>query len=94
MRKREITFYQAMQMGAEHLKPMIKHEADKKKKQKYLSAFILKNILCVLFCILVVSFFSSFFGTENSMVGVTTVLLILTFRFTNLDFKISSQHLH
>ena len=35
MRKREITFYQAMQMGAEHLKPMIKHEADKKKKQKY-----------------------------------------------------------
>ena len=91
MRKREITFYQAMQMGAEHLKPMIKHEADKKKKQKYLSAFILKNILCVLFCILVVSFFSSFFGTENSMVGVTTVLLILTFRFTNLDFKISQS---
>ena len=91
MGKNNMTFYQAMQLGAERLKPMIKNEEDKKTKQKYLGAFILKNILCILFCMLVVVFFSSFFGSENSMVGVVTILLVLTFRFTNLDFKIDQS---
>ena len=48
MGKNNMTFYQAMQLGAERLKPMIKNEEDKKTKQKYLGAFILKNILCIL----------------------------------------------
>ena len=42
MGKNNMTFYQAMQLGAERLKPMIKNEEDKKTKQKYLGAFILK----------------------------------------------------
>lgn len=91
MAENNMTFYQAMQLGAEKLKPMIKNEENKKTKQKYLGAFILKNILCILFCMLVVVSFSSFFGTENSMVGVATILIILTFRFTNLDFKIGQS---
>lgn len=91
MGERKMTFYQAMQLGPERLKPMIKNEENKKTKQKYLWAFISKNILCMLFCILVVSSFSSFFGKENSMVGVVTILLVLTFRFTNLDFKVNQS---
>ncbi|WP_343337204.1 hypothetical protein TPELB_22970 [Terrisporobacter petrolearius] len=86
-----MSFYQAMQLGAAQLKPLIKEESDKKLKQKYTGALITKNILCMLFCILVVSSFSNIFGKENSIVGVVTVILILTFRFANLDFKIKQS---
>ena len=81
-----MSFYQAMQLGAINLKPLIKETEDKKLKQKYITAFVLKNILCLLFCIFVVSSFSNIFGNENSVVGVVTVLSLLTFRFSNLDF--------
>ena len=67
-----MSFYQAMQLGAAQLKPLIKEESDKKIKQKYIGALIIKNILCMLFCILIVSSFSSIFGSENSIVGVMT----------------------
>ena len=84
MGKNNMTFYQAMQLGAERLKPMIKNEEDKKTKQKYLGAFILKNILCILFCMLVVVFFSSFFGSENSMVlGVFMIYAICPYLASN-----------
>ncbi len=86
-----MSFYQAMQLGAAQLKPLIKEESDKKIKQKYIGALIIKNILCMLFCILIVSPFSSIFGSENSIVGVVTVMLILTFRFANLDFKVKQS---
>lgn len=46
-----MSFYQAMQLGAINLKPLIKETEDKKLKQKYITAFVLKNILCLLFCI-------------------------------------------
>ena len=48
-----MSFYQAMQLGAINLKPLIKETEDKKLKQKYITAFVLKNILCLLFCIFV-----------------------------------------
>ena len=51
-----MSFYQAMQLGAINLKPLIKETEDKKLKQKYITAFVLKNILCLLFCIFVVIF--------------------------------------
>ena len=57
-----MSFYQAMQLGAINLKPLIKETEDKKLKQKYITAFVLKNILCLLFCIFVVSSFSNIFG--------------------------------
>ena len=36
-----MTFYQAMQLGANNLKPLIQNTKDKKLKQKYLTAFII-----------------------------------------------------
>ena len=53
-----VSFYQAMQLGAANLKPLIKNTQDKTLKQKYITAFILKNFLCLLFCIFVVVSFS------------------------------------
>ena len=86
-----MSFYQAMQLGAINLKHLIKNTQDTKLKQKYITAFILKNILCLLFCIFVVIFFSTIFGNENSIVGVITAVSILTFRFSNLDFDVKQS---
>lgn len=86
-----MNFYQVMQLGPEKIIPMIKNESDKKLKKKYIWAFISKNLLCTLFCILVVSFFSKMFGSENSSVGVVTVILILSYRFGDLDMKIGQS---
>ena len=88
-----MNFYQAMQLGAVNLKPLIKKTEDKKLKQKYITAFALKNILCLLFCMAVVISFSKIFSEENSIVGVVTVMCILTFRFSNFDFKVKQTAL-
>jgi len=86
-----MNFYQLMQLGAANLKPLIKNEEDKKLKQKYMTAFVLKNILCLLFCMAVVVFFGAVFGNENSIVGVVTVVSLLAFRFSNLDFDVKQS---
>lgn len=79
-------FYDAMQLGASTLKPMIKETKDEKLKGKYKTALIVKDFLCLLFCLVIVITFSSVFGEENSIVGVVTILCLLTFRFSNFDF--------
>lgn len=86
-----MTFYQAMQLGANALKPMIKDTTDEKLKRKYITALIVKDFLCLLFCMAVVIAFSIIFGNENSIVGVVTVILLLTFRFSNLDFDVKQS---
>lgn len=86
-----MSFYQAMQLGANSLKPMIKECSDKTLKRKYITALIVKDILCLIFCMVIVTSFSVVFGQENSIVGVVTVLALLTFRFSNLDFNITQS---
>lgn len=88
-----MSFYQAMQLGAVSLKPMIKECSDKTLKRKYITALIVKDILCLLLCMIIVTSFSIVFGEENSIVGVVTVLALLTFRFSNLDFNIGQSAL-
>lgn len=88
-----MTFYQAMQLSANVMNPMIKNAENKKEKNKYILAFILKNILCMLFCIVFVSTYTKIFGEENSVIGVSTVILILTFRFSNLNFNVKQSTL-
>lgn len=86
-----MNFYQAMQLGASSLKPIIKECDDKNIKRKYVSALIVKDILCILFCMGIVISFSNLFGSENSIVGVVTVLSLLTFRFSNLNFDVKES---
>lgn len=81
-----MNFYQAMQLGAANLKPLIKKATDKKEKRKHTSALIIKDILCMIFCIVVITLFTNLFGSENSIVGVVTVIAILTYRLSNLGF--------
>lgn len=82
-----MSFYQAMQLSAANLKPLIKSTEDTKLRKKYISALVVKNFLCILFCMIIITSFSILFGANNSIVGVVTVILLLTFRFSNLDFK-------
>ncbi len=82
-----MNFYEAMQLGAVNLKPLIKEIKDDKLKKKYIAAFIIKNFLTLLFCMIIVTFFNNAFGSDNSIVGVVTVIALLTFRFSDLDFK-------
>lgn len=86
-----MSFYQAMQLGACNLKPLIKESEDKYLKRKYIAALIVKDFLCLLFCMVIVTLFSKAFGEENSIVGVVTVLSLLTFRFSNLDFDVKQS---
>ena len=80
-----MSFYQAMQLGAINLKPLIKETEDKKLKQKYITAFVLKNILCLLFCIFVVSSFSNIFGNENSVVAsISTPIVKFVINFISI----------
>ena len=60
-----MNFYQAMQMGAAQLKPLIKKENNKKIRNKYISALIAKDILCIVFCLLVITMFSNIFGEKS-----------------------------
>ena len=86
-----MTFYEAMQLGANGLKPIIKNTEDKKLRRKYISALIIKDFLCVLFCMVIVTSFNRIFGEDNSIVGVVTVILLLTFRFSNLNFNVKQS---
>lgn len=86
-----MNFYQLMQLDPMQMKPMIKNETDKKIKNKYIGAFITKNLLCTLFCLAVVGGFMSIFGQDNSMPGAVIVILVLSFRTTNLDFKVNQS---
>lgn len=82
-----MSFYEVMQLGACNIKPLIKSTEDNRLKRKYIAALIVKNFLCILFCMIIVTFFNNAFGVDNSIVGVVTVIALMTFRFADLDFK-------
>lgn len=84
-----MSFYELMQMSASSIKPLMKKTDDAKLKEKYMAALIVKNFLCILFCTLIVTVFTNLFGANNSIVGVVTVITLLTVRFADLDFKAS-----
>lgn len=84
-------FYEMMQMGANQLKPLIQQCEDARERRNYKIAFATKNILCILFCMLIVTGFTKWLGPNNSIVGVVAVITLLTFRFSNFDFKVGQS---
>lgn len=79
-----------LQLNAAGSKNLIMSAQDNREKIKCLLAYVLKVALTLVFCITVVTLFSTFFGADNSIVGVVMVLAILTFRQT--DFGIKVEH--
>lgn len=80
-------FYDVMQLDASKTKNLLKETENKNDKRRYRFAFVVKNVLCMLFCITVVMAFSFIFGSENSTAGVIVLLAILSMRQANLDIK-------
>lgn len=85
-------FYDMLQCNALTLKTMIKEQNNLNEKKKLKIAFVTKNILCILFCMIVVIMFSKIFGQQNSIVGVVTLIALLLFRCVDLGVnKISGS---
>ena len=55
-----MSFYQAIQLGANSLKPLIKNAESKEIRNKYIAAIILRTVLNLMFCMFVIVSFSSF----------------------------------
>ncbi|MCQ4636929.1 FUSC family protein [Anaerovorax odorimutans] len=83
-------FYDVMQLNAADTKRLLRETQAKREKRIYKCAFVLKNILCIFFCMAVVVSFSLIFGQENSIPGVIVLIAILTIRKADLD--IDSRH--
>ena len=49
-----MSFYQAIQLGANSLKPLIKNAESKEIRNKYIAAIILRTVLNLMFCMFVI----------------------------------------
>ncbi len=81
--------YHVMRMDTAKVKSLIKETQDKKGKMKYSFAYGLKIVSTVLFCMAVVLLFTALFGSENSIVGVITVIAVMVFEKADLGIKSS-----
>lgn len=77
--------YDVMQLGTADIKALLKQTENKREKRKYRITFIVKNILCILFCMAVVVSFTVAFGADNGIPGVVVLLAILSMRQADLD---------
>lgn len=85
-----MTFYQELQLSSIGSKELIKNTQDKKEKWKHILIYNLKVYLVVVFCFVVVTLFSKIFGSDNSVVGVVVLLLLMILR--QVDFGIKTTH--
>lgn len=82
-----MTTYQAMQLNVTNLKNKINNSTTKQEKYHYLKSLLIRNITILIFCIILISLFTTLFGNENSGVGILTLLAVLSFRFTDFNVK-------
>lgn len=83
-------FYDVMQLSAADTKQLLRETQVKKEKRLYRAAFVAKNFLCILFCMVIVLTFTLLFGEENSIPGVVVLIAILAIRKADLD--IDARH--
>ena len=86
----EMNFYDVMQLSAADTKQLLRETPVKKEKRMYQLAFVVKNVLCILFCMTVVVSFTVLFGEENSIPGVVVLIAILAMR--KADFDMNPRH--
>lgn len=84
-----MTFYQELQLGAAESKLQIKDSKNIKERMYHTAVYLFKVIITILFCIAVITVFTTFFGEENRMAGVVIVLGVMLFR--NVSFEIRTS---
>lgn len=82
-----MNFSKNLQMDVSELKSLIKDSDSLSRQIYYIAALTAKGVLTLLFCSVFVIVYSVLFGFDNSSVGVTVLLCVLTFQST--DFGVS-----
>lgn len=85
-----MTFYQELQLSSVGSKQLIQNTTDPKEKRRHILIYNFKVYLVMAFCVAVVSLYSKFTGSNNSVVGVTVLLAVLVLR--QADFGIRTTH--
>ncbi len=85
-----MTFYQELQLSSVGSKQLIKSTENKKEKMRHILIYNFKVYLVMIFCVAVVTLFTKFTGSDNSVVGVTVLLAVLVLR--QADFGIKTTH--
>ena len=85
-----IDFYQQLQLSSIGSKQWIKGAKDSKEKHKRILIYNFKVYLVVAFCFAVVTLYSMIFGSQNSVVGVLVLLVLMILR--QVDFGIDTKH--
>ena len=83
-------FYQQLQLSSIGSKQWIKGAKDSKEKHKRILIYNFKVYLVVAFCFALVTLYSMIFGSQNSVVGVLVLLVLMILR--QVDFGIDTKH--
>lgn len=84
-----MTIYQGLQVNAAGSKKLIQQAENRQEKWKWIGVYLLKIILTVIFCFTFVTVFSLLCGSENSIAGVTILLVLLAVRQADFGIKVS-----
>ena len=84
-----MTFYQELQLSSAGSKQLIKNTTDKKEKWRHILIYNFKVYLVVAFCFALVTLYSMIFGSQNSVVGVLVLLVLMILR--QVDFGIDTN---
>ena len=79
-----MNFYQQLQLSSIGSKQWIKSTDDLKEKRNRILIYNFKVYLVVAFCFAVVTLYSMIFGSQNSVVGVLVLLVLMILR--QVDF--------
>ena len=90
IRRQVLRFYQQLQLNQAGSKKLIADTTAPKLKVQRTGIYIFKVMLTVAFCFCFVTAFSVCLGSENSIIGVVTLLCILVMRQVN--FSIDPKH--
>lgn len=82
-----MSFFKDLQLDVAEFKNLIKDSDSFSRRIYYIAALTAKGILTLLFCSAFVIVYSVLFGIDNSCVGVTVLLCVMTFQST--DFGVS-----
>ncbi len=80
-------FYQELQLNQSASKAVIRQADSKKDKAYHIGVYLFKIFITMVFCVAFVTAYSKIFGSENSIVGVVTLLCVMGFRFVNTGLK-------
>ena len=89
-RRFRLNFYQQLQLSSIGSKQWIKSTNDLKEKRNRILIYNFKVYLVVAFCFAVVTLYSMIFGSQNSIVGVLVLLVLMILR--QVDFGIDTKY--